>query len=67
MWEVVSNTRDFNGCAEQTTRLAVPGGWIYRTVRAGFITTQGDVIGVFSESSVFVPDPAPAYTEGTRE
>lgn len=49
-WEVVTEERDGNKViAEQTARLSVPGGWLYRTYHY--------FDGRECVAMVFVPDP----------
>jgi hypothetical protein len=52
-WEVVASEKGVAGRSiDQTERLPVPGGWLYRTIRNQFgIGNRQDIV-----TMVFVPD-----------
>lgn len=48
-WEIVHHDQGLSRAPHLTERMAVPGGWLYRTI-----------ISTYGVAMVFVPDPAEA-------
>ena len=53
-WEEVQNDKD-----RSTTRLQVPGGWLYCVIE------KGDMGGIMNQFVVFVPKPPKAETKNS--